>query len=32
MTRGHGWWPLAPALVLLAVAFVVPVAMDCANG
>jgi putative spermidine/putrescine transport system permease protein len=27
MTRGHGWWPLAPALVLLAVAFVVPVAM-----
>jgi putative spermidine/putrescine transport system permease protein len=27
MTRGHGWWLLAPALVLLAVAFVVPVAM-----
>jgi putative spermidine/putrescine transport system permease protein len=27
MTRGHGWRLLAPALVLLAVAFVVPVGM-----
>lgn len=27
MTRGHGWWLLAPVLVLLAAAFVVPVAM-----
>ena len=27
MSRGHGWWLLAPALALLAVAFVAPVGM-----